>query len=615
MQKVDGYPKSLSEILNERYTIPYYQREYRWEQKQIGELVFDLLNEFRIHYKSGEDLSNVKNYGIYFLGPIIVTQDNEIIDGQQRLTSLSLLLIKLNHLQKEANLKKINIDGLIFSENYGKKTFVIDEPERVDCLNGLYEIGDYSKKDNETETIENICLRYDDINDLLAGEQEDGDFPDALPHFIEWLKNKVFFIRIVTGNQGDAHKVFENMNDRGLRLSSVEMIKGHLLSQICDEKRNAANNRWKEVIQKLNSGDVPKDIDFVQTWFRAKYAQTMRERKADAENRDFELIGNAPNKWLIENRQNIGLKTENDYERFIFEELSFYADLYNRLQCYSTTYNKQFQYVYYNAHRDFNLQIQAIMSAVDIHDSSDDINRKINIVSYFFDMYIMFRIVNYTSVTYSSTLYRAFHITKDIRNKSVNDILQYTKKYLEEKVMNETDLEGIRRLRLNQFSKRYIFHMLARFISYINEQCDIGENFDVIVDRKRKNSYDIEHIWAEDYSHGNHKQDFTTEHDFKEYRERLGNLLLLPRDKNRSYQDKPYEDKLKHYNSENLLTRSLNSLCYQNNPSFLRFVDESALPFKYYDHFSKNDLDERQELYKLLAEKIWNLDNLSAIAQ
>jgi len=39
MQKVDGYPKSLSEILNERYTIPYYQREYRWEQKQIGELV------------------------------------------------------------------------------------------------------------------------------------------------------------------------------------------------------------------------------------------------------------------------------------------------------------------------------------------------------------------------------------------------------------------------------------------------------------------------------------------------------------------------------------------------------------------------------------------------
>jgi uncharacterized protein with ParB-like and HNH nuclease domain len=615
MQKVDGYPKSLSEILNERYTIPYYQREYRWEQKQIGELVFDLLNEFRIHYKNGEDLSYVKNYGIYFLGPIIVTQDNEIIDGQQRLTSLSLLLIKLNHFQKEANVKKINIDGLIFSENYGKKTFVIDEPERVDCLNSLYENGDYLKKDNESETIENICLRYDDINDLLAGEQEEGFFPDALPHFIEWLKNKVFFIRIVTGNQGDAHKVFENMNDRGLRLSSVEMIKGHLLSKICDEKRNAANIRWKEVMQKLNSGDVPRDIDFVQTWLRAKYAQTMRDRKADAENRDFELIGNAPNKWLIENRPNIGLKTENDYERFIFEELSFYADLYNRLQCYSTTYNKQFQFVYYNAHLDFNLQIQAIMSAVDIHDSSDDINRKINIVSCFFDMYIMFRIVNYNSVTYSSTLYRAFNITKDIRNKSVGDILQYTRKYLEEKVMNETNLEGIRHFRLNQFSKRYIFHMLARFISYINEQCDIGENFDVIVDRKRKNSYDIEHIWAEDYSHGNHKQDFTTEHDFREYRDRLGNLLLLPRDKNRSYQDKPYEEKLKHYNSENLLTRSLNNLCYQNNPSFVRFIDESALPFKHYDHFSKNDLDERQELYKLLAEKIWNLDNLSAIAQ
>jgi uncharacterized protein with ParB-like and HNH nuclease domain len=615
MQKVEGYPKHLSEILNERYTIPYYQREYKWEQKQIEELLFDLLNEFKIHYKAGGNLQDVKNYGIYFLGPIIITQDNEIIDGQQRLTSLSLLLIKLNHLQKSANVQRINIDSLIFSEDYGKKTFVIDELERVDCLNSLYENDDYSIKDSDLETIYNIYTRYNDITEALEGEQEDGLFPDALPYFIEWLKNKVFIIRIVTETQGDAHKVFENMNDRGLRLSSVEMIKGHLLSQISDSQRNNANICWKNVIQKINTEDKPRDIDFIQTWFRAKYAQTIRERKAGAENKDFEIIGNVPNKWLIEQKQSIGLKLEKDYENFVFTEFPFYAELYIRLQKYSSQYDDKFKYVYYNAHRDFNLQILVIMSAVDVNDSSIDVDKKINIISCFFDLYIMLRVSNYKSVTYSSTYYRTFIIAKEIRNKSVADLLYYTKDYLTKQVIPETNFDGIKRFYLNQFSKRYVFHMLARFTSYLNEECGIGEKFDEIINRKRKNSYDIEHIWANDYSQGYHRQEFQTEHEFTEYRDRLGNLLLLPRDKNRSYQDMIYEDKIKHYNSDNLLARTLNNLCYQNNPSFLNFINNSGLPFKFYDHYSKKDLDERQELYRLLCEKIWNLNKLDEAAK
>jgi hypothetical protein len=227
----------------------------------------------------------------------------------------------------------------------------------------------------------------------------------------------------------------------------------------------------------------------------------------------------------------------------------------------------------------------------------------------------MLRIANYTSVTYSSTLYRAFNIAKDIRNKSTADLLQYTEDYLSKQVIPETNFDGIKRFHLNQFSKRYIFHMLARFMAYLNEECNIGEEFDEIVNRKRKNSYDIEHIWADDYSQGTHRQEFQSEHEFKEYRDRLGNLLLLPRDKNRSYQDMIYEDKINHYNSENLLARTLNGLCYQNNPSFLNFMNHSGLPFKSYDHYNKKDLDERQELYKLLCEKIWNLNKLNEAAK
>lgn len=614
MQKVKGDTHPLNIILSQRYTIPYYQREYKWQRRQAKELVFDLVSEFRNHYREDDSLKDVTKYGIYFLGPIITTESKEIIDGQQRMTTLSLILIKLNHMQTVYE-SKINIEKYIFSDDLGERTFVINEPERENCLSDLFYKDNYETKKDDTETVKNIKERYDDVSESLDDEFADESLILALQHFIEWLKHRVYIVNIETATQGDAHKVFENMNDRGLRLSSVEMIKGHLLSQVNEDQRTKANKEWRDIMQKLNA-EKDGDITFIHTWFRAKYADTMRERRASAESMDFESIYDNANKWLLDNLQRIGIKTESDYERFIFKDLDFFAGLYMRLIKYSTKLDKRFEYVFYNAHRDFNLQIQAIMSAVNVSDSAEDIDRKIRIISCFFDQFITLRVVNYHSVEYSNTYYRAFIITKELRGKTVADILRYTKDFLVTKVIPEGSLSSISEgFHLNQFSKRYIFHMLARMISYMNEQCGIDSDFDKIVDRKKTNSLDIEHIWADDYSQGNHSEEFANERDFKDYRERFGNLLLLPRDKNRSYQKNPYEEKVQMYFSDNILARSLNRLFYKNNPSFLRFVSESGLPFVPYDVFNKADLDERQELYRAICEKIWNIDNLDRVAK
>jgi hypothetical protein len=228
----------------------------------------------------------------------------------------------------------------------------------------------------------------------------------------------------------------------------------------------------------------------------------------------------------------------------------------------------------------------------------------------------MLRVVNYQSVTYSSTYYRAFLITRELRNKTVADVLDGLKNYLVTEVIPKSSFTGVTEgYHLNQFTKRYIFHMLARIIAYMNDKCGIELPFDKIVDRSIKNSYDIEHIWADDYTQCKHTEEFVTERDFKEYRNRLGNLLLLPRDKNRSYQQMPYEQKVGKYDSENILARSLNKHCYENNPSFMRFLSESGLPFVSYERFFKADLDERQQLYRLICEQIWNIDNLDKAAK
>jgi len=217
-----------------------------------------------------------------------------------------------------------------------------------------------------------------------------------------------------------------------------------------------------------------------------------------------------------------------------------YSDVYIRLKEYSRKFNKDFEYVFYNADRGFTLQYQIILSAIKSDDTRDIIDKKIKMVSCFIDQFISTRVFNFRTVDYSSILYTVFNITKMIRNRDVSELAEILKRYINGM---EVSLEGIDSFYLNQFTKRYMLHILARMTYYIEEQSGINSNFADYVNREQKNPYDIEHIWADDYAQGNHQNDFSTEEEFKQFRNMFGGLLILPKDKNRSLQDMEYSKK------------------------------------------------------------------------
>ena len=99
MNEIKGSPKSLKQLLqNTKYSIHYYQREYMWQRKHVEELLDDLTSEFLEHYVEGHERTDVQNYGAYFMGSIVLAgKENAIIDGQQRFSTLTLLLIYLNN--------------------------------------------------------------------------------------------------------------------------------------------------------------------------------------------------------------------------------------------------------------------------------------------------------------------------------------------------------------------------------------------------------------------------------------------------------------------------------------------------------------------------------------
>lgn len=609
MNKITAHAVNIRTLLNNKYTVQYYQREYNWETKQIEELIEDLTNEFNEFYKDGDRQIDVRNYGDYFLGPIILTNDNAIIDGQQRLSSLTLLLIYLNNLQKQqTSLPKVNIDNLIYSEMYGQKTFCINVTEREVCLASLFETGDYDITNEQSESVINLYNRYKDIERIFPDELKGS----PLPVFIEWLIDNVSLVEIRTDSEQDAHKVFVTMNDRGLRLTPTEMLKGYLLSEIDDNTiRNKANDLWKNKIVQLKEIEKDGDADFIKNWLRAQYAETIREGKKDAENKDFDIIGTTFHKWVRENKSVMGLNSSADFEKFILKNFRMYADIYIRLKDYSRKFNKDYEHVFYNADRGFTLQYQIILSAIKSDDTQDVVNKKIKMVSCFIDQFISIRIFNFKTVDYSSIKYTVFNITKMIRNKDIQELTAILKQYINN--MGYT-LDGIDGFYLNQFTRRYMLHILSRMTYYVEEQSGINSNFAYYVNREQKNPYDIEHIWADDYTQDNHQLEFSTEEEFKDFRNRFGGLLILPKDKNRSLQDMEYSKKVIKYDSENLLARTLNQNCYNNNPLFLRFMNNTQLSFKPYAQFNKAELIERQSLYKQICKKIWDVNKIDVLA-
>ena len=344
MKEILGSPKNLRQLLlNTKYTIHYYQREYMWGRKQIEELIDDLTSEFLNYYDPKYQREKVKEYGTYFMGSIVLTgRENAIIDGQQRLTSLTLLLMYLRNRLQLNNEKYSTVDGMIYSEAFGKKSFNINVEEREECLTAIFNDEEFNYS-GTNESIKNIWNRYNDIEDIFSGIEINGD---ELLYFIDWLLERVFFIEIVATTEQDAHKVFVSMNDRGLSLTPTEMLKGYLLSEISDdEKRLKANDIWKEKVALLKEIDKSEDETFIRNWLRAQYAETIRDTKAGAENKDFDIIGTGFHKWVRDEKNKLGLDSSEKFIKMI-QEFNYFCDLYIKIKKYENNFDKEYEHIY-----------------------------------------------------------------------------------------------------------------------------------------------------------------------------------------------------------------------------------------------------------------------------
>ena len=617
MQRILGDAKSVRTLLSQKYRIDYYQRDYKWEPKQIQELIEDLTTRFLRDFDESHPRKQVAHYGQYFLGSIIISdKDNErfIVDGQQRLTSLTLLLIYLNGLQQDRapDQRVDDVAKLIYSTQFGANSFNLDVSERNACLQSLID-GDEPDPTDQSPSVQNLISRYNDITEFFPEDLQG----KTLPYFVDWLIDKVMLVEITAFSDDDAYTIFETMNDRGLSLTPTDMLKGYLLANIMeDESRARSNDHWKEQTSRLKELGKEGDADCIKAWLRSQYADNIRQRRAQAHPEDFDKIGTEFHRWVREKKGRIGLgENGTRFASFITKEFKFFTDAYVKVRHAANIYTKGFESIFFNAQNRFTLQYPLMLAPLRLEDDKVAVERKIRLVATFIEIMLARRLWNFKAIDHSTMQYRAFLIMKRIRGLELEQLREDLAMQLSPKEPEREDYVDFHTqssFYLHGTNGPQVHRLLARLTDFIEVESDRASHYPEYANRSsKKGGYQIEHLWANQYE--DHKNEFEHPNDFAAYRNRIGGLVLLPGPINASLSDMAYSEKVKHYAKQNLLACSLNSVAYKNDPGFSRFRQKSGLSFKPLPEFCRADLDDRQTLYTELASLCWSPDRLNEI--
>lgn len=497
--KIDAKDKKLAEVLNgQRYKIDVFQREYRWQRPQIEALISDLASSFTKSYHEGDTIDNYNSYDCYYMGPIVLCVDDKgdlsIIDGQQRLTSLTLLLIYLNHQQNKLELIDDlikDIESYLYVKKGGKKTLVINVESRNDVITKLIQGADISNDDvdSQSESIQNILDRYEDISTLFPSELND---KQRLPLFIEWLLEKVVLVEVRAYSMDNAYSIFETMNDRGLSLNPTEILKGYLLSKIVEnapqneEKAEEANTFWTERINKMRTITSTENIDmeFFRAWLRAKYAETQRSRKTGSENEDFELIGTQFHSWFKNNTFRIQLNTPSDYYFFIKSDFDFYSSLYLKIYENKYTYDTICPELYLNSIYSIadSLSYPLFMASITKIDDERTIDSKISIIAKFIDRYANIRTLQNKNITQSSIRISIYELVRQIRKVDEYSLANILDSEIQKLLSGNSS--GIYTPMRVMNNNGYFHYFLARIKYYIDEKNELYRFKDLLRSRK-----------------------------------------------------------------------------------------------------------------------------------
>ncbi|ASJ23806.1 DUF262 domain-containing HNH endonuclease family protein [Laribacter hongkongensis] len=297
MARIENHKYSIEEAFRECfYIVPDYQREYVWTDKEVHQLLEDIGEQI--------DAGTTREY---FIGTVLVSptdQKNhyEVIDGQQRLTTFFLLLCALKHLFQGEPQRQM-ISGLIstsYVDSDGEvRTTLKLEPRyesagevmaklvELDAEPQTVRAGIQSAGITSFGSLENLVNAYSTLYRYLKDNYDD---TAKLKKYWGYLANNVVFIQIST-DVSSALKIFETINERGVGLNPMDLLKNLLFKQVKQAQFSLLKDEWKKITKPLEK-EKEKPLRFLRYFLMANYV--IKNERGDAVVREDEIYD-----WFI----------------------------------------------------------------------------------------------------------------------------------------------------------------------------------------------------------------------------------------------------------------------------------------------------------------------------
>ena len=247
---ITGKEYPLSKIFSNdfEFHIPAYQRPYAWTETETGELFKDLYDFFL-----AEESEN------YFLGSIVLIKDelkplSNVIDGQQRLTTLTILFAVMSDVFTDPEDKA---DMREYIKSKGRKREGIEAKPRLFLREKEREFFQYYIQDvrlDELDALDPAMLDTEAKRHVLENARllrtkikESFDSEDELVAFSEFIVNRCFLVAVYTPSQESAFRIFSVMNSRGLDLLPIDIIKSDTIGKLSDRDRDIYTAKWEEL--------------------------------------------------------------------------------------------------------------------------------------------------------------------------------------------------------------------------------------------------------------------------------------------------------------------------------------------------------------------------------
>lgn len=247
-----------------RFEIPDYQRPYAWTIDQAGDLLDDLLYAV----ERVNDEGSLDDISPYFMGSIVIVKDGDdpvaqIVDGQQRITTLTILLCVLRDLAPPEH--RDDLHGFVceasnrYSNVAGRFRLAVRERDRDYFQSNIQESGKLLElvkststelSDSQTRMLENTKHLWERASELTNEKR------DVLAHFIV---RRCYLVVVATSDYESAYRIFAVMNDRGLDLSPTDIIKARTIGGMSDDIRPKYTEKWEDIEEEVGRDEF-RDI-------------------------------------------------------------------------------------------------------------------------------------------------------------------------------------------------------------------------------------------------------------------------------------------------------------------------------------------------------------------